>query len=177
MSFASPRLTRAIKLNITLYKAADDLRQTLDQLDPETGELPDGYENALGLVKNKGRSVVAYYLDTEAQADMVELHAKELLGRVKTQRKRNEWLKGYLKDCMKTAGITEIKADDGSFKATFYANRDEAVVIDPVKPIPAKYLSDPAPLEPSKTKIKAALKAGTVLDFAYLAKNDRLEIK
>lgn len=164
-------------MNITLYKAADELRQTLDQVDPDTGELPEGYENIFGLVKNKSQAVVGYYLDTEAQADMVELHAKELLGRVKRQRERNKRLKGYLLDCMKMAGISEIKALDGTFTAKLYLNRDDVVVIDPHQSVPDEYLAEPEEREASKTKIKIALKSGEELEFAYLAKNDRLEIK
>ena len=37
-------------MNISLYKAADDVRKLFDQMDAETGELPEGFEPAREIV-------------------------------------------------------------------------------------------------------------------------------
>ena len=162
--------------NVTLWKAAEDLREVLDQVDPETGELPEGFENAYGLVKNKGAKVGAYILQTEAEMDMIETRAKELLARVRTQKKRNEWLRNYLLENMSATGIREIAVEDGA-KIKFYPERDEAVEIFDERQVPAEYFADPKPPEISRTKIKAAIKAGVEVPGALLTKRHRLEVK
>jgi hypothetical protein len=164
-------------MQITLYKAAEELRETLDQVDPETGELPEGYESILGLVKNKGQAVIAYRLNELATVEMIKAHIKDMQAKAKSIEKRCDHLDGYLMTCMKMIGINEIKANDGTFTAKLYLERDASVVIDPTKVVPDEYLAPPKPREPSKTLISAAIKAGKVLDFAYIVKNDRLEIK
>lgn len=163
-------------MNVTLYQAADELRQVLDQVNPETGELPEGFETALGLVKNKGGKVGAYILQTEAEMAMVESHAKKLLARVETQKRRNEWLRNYLMTNMLDAGITEIAVENGA-RIRLYPYRDEAVEIFDERQVPAEYLADPKPPAISKTKVKAALKNGVDVPGAMLAKRHRLEIK
>ncbi len=60
-------------MNISLYSAVDELRSVLDQVDEETGELPEGYESARGLVANKSAKVAAYIAQTEAEATMWSL--------------------------------------------------------------------------------------------------------
>ena len=49
------------------------------------------------LVATKAQAVAAFILENEAQAAMVEQHAKALLVRVKTARRRSEWLREYLR--------------------------------------------------------------------------------
>lgn len=163
-------------MNITLYQAADELREILDQVDPDTGELPEGYESALGLVKNKAAKVGAYLLQTQAEADMVEAHAKALLDRVATQRKRHEWLKGYLMTNMLDAGITEISVENGA-KIKLYPHRDEAVEVFDERQVPSEYFADPKPAPISKGKIKSAIKNGVDVPGALLVKRHRLEVK
>lgn len=163
-------------MNITLYQAADELRHVLDQVDPETGELPEGFESALGLVKHKGGKVGAYILQAEAEAEMIEAHAKTLLDRVATQRRRNQWLRDYLLRNMLETGITEIAVENGA-RIRLYPERDEAVEVFDERQVPAEYLADPKPPAISKTKIKAAIKNGVEVPGAMLVKRPRLEIK
>jgi hypothetical protein len=165
-------------VNVTLYNAAATVRDLLDQIDPETGELPPEYEQARAIVASKAQAVAAFVLDTEAQADMVELHAKALLDRVRTARKRSDWLRQYLTIHMQGAGITEIKAEDNTFKATLSIGRDESVDVFEPGLLPQDYMREiPAKYEPDKTLIKKALKDGFDVPGAKLVKKDRLTLK
>lgn len=165
-------------MNITLYTAATAVRELLEQVDHETGELPEGFEQARAIVATKAQACAAFVLENDAQADLVEHHAKMLLDRVKTARKRSEWLRTYLREHMAACGITEIKSDDGTFKASLAIGRDESVDVFEPALLPQDYLREiPAKYEPDKTLIKKALKDGFDVPGARLLAKDRLTIK
>lgn len=165
-------------MNITLYQAAHDVRDMLEQIDPETGELPEGFEQANAIVATKAKAVAAFILENNAQADMVEAHAKALLDKVKTARKRSDWLKGYLQKHMAEAGILSIKSDDGTFCAKLEKERDESVEIYDAGSIPDDYMREvPAKYEPDKVLMRKAMKDGFTIPGARLAKKDRLTLK
>ena len=163
-------------MDISLYRAADELRHVLDQIDPETGEIPEGYESALGLVKNKGAKVGSYILQTEAEMQMIANHARALMDRVAAQTKRNEWLRNYLMMNMLETGITEIAVENGA-KIKLYPHRDEAVEIFDEQQIPAEFFAPPKPPMVSKSALKAAMKSGVEVPGALLVKSHRIEIK
>ena len=165
-------------MNITLHKAADDLREILDQIDPETGELSEDFEQARAIVATKAVAVTAYLLENEKQADMVEEYAKDLLLRVKAQRKRSEWLRGYLASHMAACGITRIADERGLFSASLSIGRDESVDVFDQAQLPADLLRViPVKYEPDKALIKKAIKSGVDVPGARLVLRDRLSIK
>lgn len=165
-------------MEITLHKAADDVRQLLDQIDPETGELPEGFEQARAVVATKATAVAAYLIEAEKQADAADEYVKELSGRVKSARKRSDWLRGYLQSHMTACGITEIKDERGIFKATLAVGRDEAVEIFDESQVPFNYMVEvPATQKPDKALMKKAMKEGFDIPGAKLVKRDRLTVK
>lgn len=165
-------------MNITLYKAADAVRELLDQIDVETGEMPEGFEQARALVASKSQAVAAFILDNDAQAEMVEQHAKILLDRAKTARKRSAWLRQYLAANMAATGVISIKSDDGTFSAKLDIGRDESVEVFEQGLLPQDYMREiPAKFEPDKALIKQALKDGYDVPGARLTAKDRLTIK
>ena len=165
-------------MQVTLYQAAADVRELLEQIDPETGEMPEGFEQARAIVATKAQAVAAFILETDAQADMVEQHAKTLLDRVKAARRRSEWLRQYLRTHMAAAGVLSIKADDGTFAAKLERERDESVEVFDADQLPADYMREiPAKSEPDKGLIKKALKDGFDVPGARLNKKDRLTLK
>lgn len=165
-------------MKITLYQAADSVRDLLDQIDPETGELPEGFEQARALVATKAQACAAFILDNEAQADMVEQHAKSLLDRVRTARKRSQWLRQYLSSHMAACGVMSIKSDDGTFSAKLDIGRDESVEVFDAAQLPKDYMREiPAKYEPDKALIKKALKDGFNVPGAKMTAKDRLTLR
>ncbi len=165
-------------MNITLYTAAAQVRELMEQVDPETGELPEGFEQARAIVASKAQAVTAFILENDAQAAMVEAHAKSLLDRVKTARKRSDWLRQYLHSHMSACGILSIKADDGTFSATLAKERDKSVEVFDAAQVPQDYMREvPATSVPDKTLIRKALDDGFEVPGAKMVKNDRLTIK
>lgn len=163
--------------NLTLYSAAETVREMLEQLDPETGELPEGYDEARTTVAVKAQACAAFVLSNEAEADMVERHAKELLDRVKAARKRSAWVRQYIQTHMQASGITEIKALDGTFKASLAIGRDESVDVFDELQVPMDYMREKVTSAPDKALITKAIKDGFEVPGARLLKKDRLTIK
>lgn len=164
-------------MNITLHSATEQVRALFDQIDPETGEMPEGFEAARELVTTKALATTAYMLELDKQAGYLEQYAKETAERAKTARRRLDWLKTYLREHMAEAGITEIKDDRGLFKATLYRERDEAVDVFDAAQLPADYLREiPAKYEADKTLIRKAIKDGFDVPGARVVRKDRLVV-
>lgn len=163
--------------DVTLYRAATEVRELLEQIDPETGELPEGFTQARELVATKAQAVAAFILQNEAQAAMVEQHAKALLDKVKTAKKRSDWLREYLRTHMSACGIREIASDDGTFKASLAIGRDESVEVYEPALLPKDYLRETVKVEPDKTLIKQAIKDKFEVPGARLVAKDRLTLR
>jgi len=165
-------------MNITLHAATEQVRALLDQIDPETGEMPEGYEDARALVQRKAVATTAYLLESERQTDAVEAYIKELVIKVKAERRRQEWLRRYLADHMSASGIRDISDERGIFHASLAVGRDEAVEVYDEAQLPQDCLREiPARHEADKALIKRALKDGYDIPGARLVKRDRLTIK
>jgi hypothetical protein len=165
-------------MKITLYTAAEAVRDLLDQIDPETGELPEGFEQAREVVASKAQAVAAFILETDAHAAMVEAHAKTLLDRVRTAKKRADWLREYLRSHMQSCGVLSIKSDDGTFSAVLSPGRDESVEVFDLAQLPQDYMREiPAKVEPDKALIKKAIKDKFDVPGARLIAKDRLTLK
>lgn len=165
-------------MQITLHKAADDVRALLDQIDPETGEMPEGFDQARSIVATKATAVAAYLIEAEKQADAADEYVKELAQRISSARKRSEWLRGYLHSHMAACGVLEIKDERGIFKATLQVGRDEAVEIFDEAQVPFQYMVEvPATQKPDKKLMAKAMKDGYEIPGAKLVKRDRLTIR
>lgn len=164
-------------MNITLYKA-NELARLESHIDPDTGEIDvAAYDSAQITLAEKQMAVVAYIKNSELTEGMLDTAIKELTSKKKAITGRNASLKAYLSANMKEHSITSIKANDGTFEAKLYVDRDESVVILDGATFPFELCNAPKPPEPSKTLIKAAIKAGQAVAGAVIVRNDRLTIK
>ncbi len=164
--------------SMTLHAATEQVRELLEQLDPETGELPAEYEQARALVASKATAVAAYTLEIEKQAGYLKSYAKEVADRAKAAEKRAEWLRRYLADHMAAAGITKTSDERGLFSATLAVGRDKSVEVFDAEQLPADYLREiPAKYEADKTLIRKALDDGFDVPGARIVAKDRLTLK
>lgn len=161
---------------LTLFDAAQAVREAVDQIDAETGELLETYTASRELFQNKAVACVAYAKEESATISSAKAMVKEMLAKIDAREKRLERFEAYLADCMKATGITEVKHDLGLFSAKLYLDRDESVEIDADAEFPASLCNEPKPPAPSKTKIKAAIKAGEAVSGARIVRKDRLTI-
>lgn len=162
--------------NVTLFEAAQAVRESVNQIDPETGELLESYTESRELFQNKAIACVAYAKEEAATLASAKAIIKDMLAKVEAREKRLERFEAYLADCMKATGITEVKHDLGLFGAKLYPDRDESVELEDGVSFPPELCNDPKPPAPSKTKIKAAIKAGEAVPGARIVRKDRLTI-
>lgn len=162
--------------NVTLFEAAQAVREAINQTDPETGELLESYTESRELFQNKAVACVAYAKEEGATLESAKAMVKDMLAKIDAREKRLERFKAYIADCMKATGITEVKHDLGLFGAKLYPDRDESVELEDGVSFPPELCNDPKPPAPSKTKIKAAIKAGEAVPGARIVRKDRLTI-
>lgn len=163
-------------MSITLFDIAQSVRESVNQIDPETGEIVESYGESRELFQNKAVACVAYAKEEAAALDSAKAMIKEMQARIEAKEKRLERFKAYMAECMRGSGILEVKHDLGLFAAKLYLDRDESIVLEDGVEFPAALCNDPKPPAPSKTKIKAAIKAGEAVAGARLERKDRLTI-
>lgn len=163
--------------NVTLFDAAQAVREAINQIDPDTGEIIETYTESRELFQNKAIACVAYAKEEAATLASAKAMLKDMLAKIEAREKRLARFEAYLADCMKATGITEVKHELGLFGAKLYLEREESVELEPDAVFPASLCTEPKPPAPSKTKIKAAIKAGEAVAGARIVRKDRLTIK
>ena len=167
-------------MSITLYQA-EALAALQNFVDDETGEVNiELYEQAQFTLAEKQRGCVAYYLNECAEVELMKAHATKILDRASKKSENAAKVKQYLYDSMKRTWTSEIKANDGTFSAKLYIERDESVEIDIGAEFPLELCNPPKPpppLTPSKKLIKQAIENGEPIKGARIVKKDRLTIR
>ncbi len=164
-------------MSITLYKATE-LAKLEHFVDPETGEVNmEGFDQAGIVLAEKQRAVVAYIKNQDALVGMLKAAEKDIAAKRKSAENRITSLKSYLAMNMKASGTSEILANDGSFSAKLYLDRDESVAIEEGATFAPELCAKPAPPEPNKTLIKEAILRGEPIQGATIVRKDRLTIK
>jgi hypothetical protein len=161
---------------LTLFDAAQSVRESLATVDAETGELTDAYTSSRELFERKGGACVAYSIEEAGQIEAARSMLHAMGQQLKAREARLEQFRGYMLDCMKAAGITKLSAD-GLATATLYPDRDESVELDADAVFPPELCADPKPPLPSKSKIRAAILAGEPVSGARIVRRDRLTIR
>lgn len=161
---------------ITLFDAAQQVREAINQVDPETGELLDFDTQSRALFEQKAIGCVAYAKEEAGTIAAAKAMLKEMATKIDAREKRLERFEAYMADCMKATGITEVKHETGLWGAKLYLDRDESVELEEGATFPPELCNDPKPPAPSKSKIKAAIKAGQPVAGARIVRKDRLSI-
>ncbi|WP_447544078.1 siphovirus Gp157 family protein [Neisseria gonorrhoeae] len=160
---------------LALYRCAADVQAALDYYFDSETEREDTLEAVIGQFEVKAQSVIAYIKNQEITEKMLEEHIGRMTGKLKAAKARNQSLKDYLARNMQAAGITEIKADDGTFKASF--RKSEAVVILDEARIPAEFMREAVKTEPDKTAIRKAIESGRQVAGAKIEGRKNLQIR
>ncbi|STZ93408.1 phage associated protein [Neisseria gonorrhoeae] len=160
---------------LTLYRCAADVQAALDYYFDSETEREDTLEAVIGQFEVKAQSVIAYIKNQEITEKMLEGHIGRMTGKLKAVKAQNQSLKDYLARNMQAAGITEIKADDGTFKASF--RKSEAVVILDEAQIPAEFMREAVKTEPDKTAIRKAIESGREVAGAKIEGRKNLQIR
>ena len=162
--------------HLTLFDAAQQVREALHQVDPDTGELSESYTESRALFEQKAVACVAYAKEQAASIASARAMLKTMAEKIDAEEARLDRFKTYLADCMKATGTTEVKHELGLFSAKLHIGRDESIEIDEGATFPPELCNAPKPPAPSKTAIKAAIKAGEAVAGARIVRKDRLTI-
>lgn len=163
-------------MSISLFDAAQGVREALATVDADTGELTAAYTASRELFSAKGAACVAYAAEESAAIEAAEKMLKAMAERVAARKARLARFHAYLAECMAATGINKLSAD-GLVTATLYPGRDESVELEDGAVFDAALCADPKPPAPSKTKIRAAILAGKPVAGARIVRKDRLTIK
>jgi len=167
-------------MSITLYSAANEVRELMTQMDPETGELPAEFGSALQVAKDKAGAVAAAIVSSRVQRKAVEAHAIALLAEVEKEEKREQRWIDYLLAGMQSINATQIIDPSGVTLVQRWPERDFAVDILDEKLIPEKYMRPPEirvpPRRPDKNLMKADMKKGIDIQGGRLILKDRIKV-
>jgi len=165
---------------LSLYTLSNEVERLLsgdDAYDAETGELSPALLEALEATKDKGANVAAYILNMGAQLDAMTEHMLRIKERHEALANKQEKLREYLQANMKRTGISEIDANDGTFRVKLQIERDASVEVFEEGLLPPDFLREvPAKYAPDKKLIGQALKEGHDVPGARIVKRDRLTI-
>lgn len=165
---------------VTLYQLSNQYQEALSVL-TDSGDLPaevvrDTLEGLTGELQDKAVNVAKFTLDLESGADAIEAAGKAMIERARRIRKRAESIRSYLLFNMQATGITKIECPE--FVLAVRKN-PEAVVIADGAVLPDEFMvtPEPPPARVDKKLLKDALKAGRVIDGAWLESGERLEVR
>lgn len=162
--------------NITLFSAAQSVREALADVDSDTGEFGNDYTSSRELFERKASACVAFYAEESAAIEAADKLLKSMAETLAKRKARLARFHSYMADCMKATGVTKVSVD-GLLTATFQAERDESVELEEGALFPVDLCADPKPPAPDKRKIRAAILAGQPVAGARIVRKDRLTIR
>jgi len=166
-----------------LYQIANEYNQLLTEwAESETPEMEQAYLDTLegmeiALVE-KGINVGAFILNRRVWTDAKEELAKKLLAEVKRERGQDDHWMGYLKVNMLKAGISEIKANDGTFTIKL-GRESKSLIVDDLERVPKEYVTTKTVTTESvdKNQLKKLIEEGTEISGVHIEVNQSISIK
>lgn len=158
----------------TLFDLAQQVRQAVETIDPDTGEIILLDVQARELFESKALACVAYLKQRQSSLDAARAMLKKMADQLAAQERHAERFADYIRECMKATGTLEVKDDNGLFGAKLQLDRDESVELDEGAEFPPSLCNPPKPPTPSRFLIKAAIKSGEAIAGARIVRRDRL---
>lgn len=146
----------------------------LIQVDEETGEIePATLESVQIASEEKIIATAMYIRRLDALNKATKETIQDLQERVRADSKRIEALKWLMTKAMDSLQYTEVKSPE----VTLRFRKSSSVEITDSESLPEQFLRTKTVVEPDKTAIKNALKAGEKIQGAQLVESRNLQIK
>ena len=161
---------------IKLHEIPAALSGMLDliQVDEETGEIePATLESVQIASEEKIIATAMYIRRLDALNKATKETIQDLQERVRADGKRIEALKWLMTKAMDSLQYTEVKSPE----VTLRFRKSSSVEITDSESLPKQFLRTKTVVEPDKTAIKNALKAGEKIQGAQLVESRNLQIK
>ena len=162
---------------MTLYEINEALRNALNNIDPETGEILTDLDELSIQRADKIEGIALSIKEDIALADAIEKEAKQLLDRAKTVKGRAEWKKRYLTNALTHEDGMEkyssARVSIGWRKSEKVEIEDEAgfTVLHP------DFCATKVEVKPDRTLIKKTIKDGGTVTGAVLVETQSIQIK
>lgn len=163
---------------IALYQMVDEYRDALAHLadmDLDDQTMEDTLEGLQGELMVKGQNVAAFALNLEAEAQAMKEAEQRIAKRRRALENKSKHLRDYLRINMERSGITEISANDKSFRVKLMKGRPTCV-IDDEKALPPDYVEEVKTTRVDKRLITQAIKDGYEVPGAHLETKPALKI-
>lgn len=161
--------------NISLYQMTAEQRYINTLLEESEGEITPELEEALVINRSNMVSKAQNYVYAIKEYEALEKRCAEEIQRLQGIRKRSEKIQERLKVALLTAmevyGMEKVKLDTHSLSK----RKATSVMIDDESRIPDNFIKVSTSFD--KAGIKAALKAGEVVEGAHLHENTSLQIR
>lgn len=161
---------------IKLHEIPAALAGMLDliQVDEETGEIePATLESVQIASEEKIIATAMYIRRLDALNKATKETIQDLQERVRADSKRIEALQWLMTKAMDSLQYTEVKSPE----VTLRFRKSSSVEITDSEALPEQFLRTKTVVEPDKTAIKNALKAGETIQGAQLVESRNLQIK
>lgn len=161
---------------IKLHEIPAALAGVLDliQVDEETGEIEPATLESVQIASDEKIIATAMYIRRlDALNKATKETIQDLQERVRADSKRIEALKWLMTKAMDSLQYTEVKSPE----VTLRFRKSSSVEITDSEALPEQFLRTKTVVEPDKTAIKNALKAGEKIQGAQLVESRNLQIK
>lgn len=122
-------------------------------------------------IEEKVENTAKYIKNVESDIEGIKAEINRLTALKKQKERNTEWLKSNIEYALKTKGIEKLEV--GTFKCGY--RKSESVKVEDLNALPMDYIK--TKMEPDKTAIKKALKAGEELIGVRLKTNMNFYIK
>lgn len=153
---------------MNLYEIREEFLALLDAI--ENGEIPDEaiadtLEGMKGEFDEKIENTACYIKNLKAEADAIKAEENSLKERRQAKEHQIERFKSGMMECMSRLGIKKVEG--ARARVTISTRAGASVIISPDAVIPEEYQR--TKVEPDKTALKEALKAGVAIKGVTLA--------
>lgn len=168
-------------MSLKLYEIAGEYRALIsimensddDEIDSESFRM--AIDALSGDFTAKATNIACLFRELSAESVAIQETARSLHRRAQRLDARAERLRDYLRNQMQTAGI--VSAKDSRISVALKKN-PASVYIESPESLPMTYCRViPQRIEPDKTAIKTALKAGVDIPGCSLVQTSRLDIQ
>ena len=145
-----------------------------DELPEGEQELAMEYLDTLGELEAEKVDAIGYAIrQRKAEIAFLQEEERRIRARRQAMESRLERFREYLRDTFRANDLTKLKGA----KTTMYLMRSESVDIYHAAELPERFVVTKVEHQPDRTKIKEAIKAGTVVPGAQLQERVSLVVK
>ena len=162
---------------MTLYEINEALRNALNSVDPETGEIMDDLDELEIQRADKIEGIALSIKEDIALADAIEKEAKTMLDRAKSVKGRAEWKKRYLtnalthEDGMEKYQSARVSIGWRKSERVEIADEPGFIAVHP------DFCATKVEVKPDRTLIKKTIKDGGEVTGAVLVESQSIQIK